>query len=101
ELRPRFQRRTDRVLDHGGDGEQSHDRLGIVGVEAVDIGLEGGFHLGLGRHHASPWMMSNAFSATMITGMLVLPPTRVGITEASTTRRPSTPWTLSLLSTTA
>jgi hypothetical protein len=34
---------------------------------------------------------SAAFSATMIVGALVLPETIAGITEASTTRRPSTP----------
>ena len=36
----------------------------------------------------------------MIVGALVLPPTRLGITEASTTRRPSRPWTRSVGSTT-
>ena len=35
--------------------------------------------------------MSAAFSPIMMVGALVLPPIRVGITEASTTRRPSQP----------
>src|SRR6516165_6195608 len=44
---------------------------------------------------------SAAFSAIMITGALMLPPTRSGITEASTMRSASTPRTLSSGSTTA
>src|SRR5262249_31293581 len=40
-------------------------------------------------------------SAIMMVGALVLPPIRVGITEASTTRRPSSPRTRHWLSTTA
>jgi len=40
-------------------------------------------------------------SAIMMVGALVLPPTSVGITEASTTRRPSSPRTWHWLSTTA
>ena len=36
--------------------------------------------------------MSEAFSATMITGALVLPPMMRGIIDASTTRMPSRPW---------
>src|SRR5262249_19683732 len=48
-----------------------------------------------------PRIRSAAFSAIMITGALMLPPTRSGITEASTTRRSSTPRTRSAGSTTA
>ena len=45
-------------------------------------------------------MRSAAFSAIMIVAALVFPRTTVSITEASTTRRPSRPSTLSSLSTT-
>ena len=44
---------------------------------------------------ASSRIMSDAFSAIMTIGALVLPDTRSGITEPSTTRRPSTPRTRS------
>ena len=44
--------------------------------------------------------MSAAFSPTMIEGALVLPDGMVGKIEASATRRPSRPCTLSLSSTT-
>ena len=54
-----------------------------------------------GRHslpaYALPWMKAATRSAIMIVGALVLPPTRVGMTEASTTRRPSTPRTRQLV----
>src|SRR5271157_5110460 len=42
---------------------------------------------------ASSRIMSAAFSAIMIVGAFVLPRTIVGMTDASTTRRLSTPWT--------
>ena len=46
-------------------------------------------------------MRSAAFSAIMMTAALILPPTRSGITDASTTRSASTPRTRSSPSTTA
>jgi hypothetical protein len=49
---------------------------------------------------AKPRIRSAARSAIMIVGALVLPRTTLGITEASTTRRPSNPCTLRSLSTT-
>ena len=45
--------------------------------------------------------MVTTFSPIMMVGAFVLPLTTVGIMEASTTLRPSTPYTLSLGSTTA
>src|SRR5260370_26898742 len=50
---------------------------------------------------SSALIMSAAFSPIMMVGALVLPPIRVGMIEASTTRRPSSPHTLSFGSTTA
>src|ERR1017187_1670239 len=49
----------------------------------------------------SALIMSAAFSPIMMVGALVLPPIKVGITEASTMRRPSIPQTFSFGSTTA
>jgi len=48
-----------------------------------------------------PRIQSAARSAIMMVGALVLPPISVGITEASTTRRPSMPCTRNFVSTTA
>src|SRR5262245_49374118 len=54
------------------------------------------------RHllHASSRIRSAAFSATAITAALMFPDGTAGITEASTTRRPETPLTRRLSSTT-
>jgi len=56
-------------------------------------------------NHAFPQLpariSSAAFSPIMMEGALVLPEVRVGMIEASATRRPSMPWTRSRSSTTA
>ena len=46
-------------------------------------------------------MVSESFSAIMITGALRLPLTISGMIDASTTRRLSRPWTFASASTTA
>ena len=46
-----------------------------------------------GDYRASSMVISDALSAIMMVGALVLPDIRSGITEASTTRRPSMPRT--------
>ena len=48
-----------------------------------------------------PRTMSAARSAIIMTGALIIPPTRSGITDASTTRRASRPWTRRSAPTTA
>ena len=55
---------------------------------------------GEGMPQAPPVIIAAAFSAIIMVGALVLPATSLGITEASTTRRPSTPRTRNCGSTT-
>src|SRR3954447_1785260 len=64
-------------------------------------GHEGYAVPGLCQFRISARIMSAAFSPIMMLGALVLPPIRVGMIEASTTRKPSTPYTFSFGSTTA
>ena len=54
-----------------------------------------------GSPHTPVRIISAAFSPIMMEGALVLPEVRVGMIEASATRRPSMPWTRSRSSTTA
>jgi hypothetical protein len=54
-----------------------------------------------GESGSRPRIRSATFSAIMMTGALMLPPTKSGVTEASTTRKPSIPKTRSSPSTTA
>ena len=98
------------------------DRVGACAIDLPQVADQQlGFRLGLvhfrdpgGRRESRgirvcghllyspvPRMMSLARSAIMIVGALVLPLIRAGITEASATRNPSTPFTLRCASTTA
>jgi hypothetical protein len=54
-----------------------------------------------GLDRAAPRIMSEAFSPIIIAGAFVLPRTIVGMTDASTTRRPWTPGNRSRLAVTA
>src|SRR5262249_20381284 len=68
---------------------------------SITVTLTAASEMVAGGRTARPRTMSDALSAIMMTGALMLPPTRSGITEASTTRKASVPNTFSLVSTTA
>ena len=91
-------RLTTQALSRQGRGERGSPRsfamLSHAGEGAGSAGARG-------TYRASALIMSAAFSAIIITAAAVLAETMVGITEASTTRRPSRPMTLRRGSTTA
>src|SRR5262245_22131071 len=82
---------------------QSNDHVASQRLLLHPSGLSGQFGIGTlaGGSIALPRIKSAARSAIMIVVALVLTLTTLGMTEASTTRRPSTPRTRSSVSTTA
>src|SRR5450755_4741133 len=95
-------------LDVGGT-KRCDDRDDMNGAAQIPVGeqrdaLHAVFQrllTGLGQASAAARIRSEAFSAIMTAGTLVLPETSVGMTLQSTTRSPDIPCTLSSLSTTA
>src|SRR5688500_11688982 len=70
------------------------DNVAVGGVERIErlAGLRAGEAIHDGCHRDS-LVRSAAFSPTMMAGAFVLPRGTAGMTEASATRRFSTPWT--------